>query len=205
MPDQPEVDHTIPTLPNRDDRLRIDAGPQGLRIEIRPLVRTWGGRARVAACATLLLAAALFGAARLGQAWESGLTRGTFDLPWPLLAALSISVGVSTPLAVLGLAALAFAEETVEVGPRTVTIRTSAFERTRVRSFELEALECWRETYLPLPPWWTWAVKRLAARCDGRLEPLAAAAGPREKKAIALALSRATGKPIVRDWGNEPG
>ncbi len=152
----------------------------------------------------LLLAAALAASFRLGQAWESGLKRGEFsELPLPLLIALSLAVGVSTPLAVVGVAALAFAEESVDVDRESVTIRTSVFESTRVRRLPLAELDCWRETYLPLPPWWTWAVRRLAARHGGRLEPLAGAAGPKEKKMIAEALAHATGRPIVRDWGGQ--
>ena len=181
-------------------------GPEGIEIEIRPLVRTSGGRVRLAAVAALILAAALFGAARLGGAWESGLKKGDFgDFPFPLLVALSLAVGVSTPLALLGLSALAFAEETVLVSPASVTIRTSAFERTRSRTVPREELECWRETYLPLSPWWTWAVKRLAARSRGRYEPLAAAAGPREKRRIGRILAQATGKPLLDDFGRDVG
>lgn len=151
--------------------------------------------------ATVVLVAALFGAGRLGQIWETGLKRGDFaDISLPVLVILSAAVGVSTPLALLGLAALAFAEETVEVDPESVTIRTAVFEATKIRNLKRSEIECWRETYLPLPPWWTWAVRRLAARCAGRLEPLAGAAGPREKRLIAHALAEATGKPIVRDW-----
>ena len=86
-------------------------------------------------------------------------------------------------------------------GPEKITIRTTAFERTRVRQIPLSELECWRETYLPLPPWWTWAVRRLAARSRGKLEPVAGAAGPKEKTRIAEILSRATGKPLIDDFG----
>jgi hypothetical protein len=112
-------------------------------------------------------------------------------------------VGLSTPLVLLGLAALAFAEETIEVGPGEIVIRTSAFEGTSVRRVDRAALECWRETLLPLRPWWTWAVARLAARTAGRMHPIAAMAGPREKRRIGEALSKATGKPFVDDFGRE--
>ena len=183
-----------------DSRVRILASPDGLEIHILPLVRTRAGRLRAAVAAALLLAAALAGATRLGQAWESGARRGDFgDLPVPILLALSVAIGISTPLAVIGLAALVFAEETVHVGPDVVTIRRTAFERPRERRIARAEIECWRETYLPLPPWWTWAVLRLAARSAGHLEPVAAAAGPREKKRIAAALARATERPIVTD------
>jgi hypothetical protein len=142
--------------------------------------------------------AALLGAMRLGQAWETGLRRGEFtDLPLPILIVLSAAVLISTPLALLGLAALAFAEERIEVGPEGITIERTAFERTRTDRFARRDLECWRETYLPLPPWWTWSVKRLAAREGRRLHPVAAAAGPREKRRIGEALAKATGKPLL--------
>jgi hypothetical protein len=173
-----------------------------LKLEIQPLARTRRGRLRLAAVAILLLGSALFGAARLAQAWEAGFKKGDFgDFPLPLLAALTVAVGLFAPLAVVGLAALAFAEETVEISPDAVTISTTAFERTRVRRIPLAELECWRETLLPLPPWWTWAVERLAARWRGRLEPLAGAAGPKEKREIARILARATGKPLIGDFG----
>ncbi|HTD53238.1 MAG TPA: hypothetical protein VK780_09450, partial [Thermoanaerobaculia bacterium] len=71
----------------------------------------------------------------------------------------------------------------------------------RVRTIPIAELECWRQTLLPLSPWWTWAVQRLAARWRGRLEPLAGAAGPKEKKWIAQVLAQATGKPLVDDFG----
>ncbi len=190
-------------MPNRDEqRVLITAGPGSLTVEIRPLVRTRRGRVRVASLAGLVLVAALLGAARLGEAWETGLKRGEFgDLPLSVLTALSLAVGVSTPLALVGLAALAFAEETIQVSAETITIQTSAFEGTRVRRIALRDLDCWRQTYLPLPPWWTWSVTRLAARSRGRLESVAGAAGPREKKAIGRALAQATGKPLVDDFG----
>ncbi len=151
----------------------------------------------------VVLAATLYGAAHLGEAWEAGLRRGEFaDLPLGILVALTVAIAVSTPLAFIGLSALAFSEEIIAVGPETVTIETAAFEKTRVRSICLGELESWRETYLPLPPWWTWAVKRLAARVGGSFEPLAGAAGPKDKRLIAVALARATGKPLVDDWGH---
>ncbi len=191
-------------MSNRDEgRVRILASSGGLRIEILPLARTRGGRARLAAASGVVLAATLYGAAHLGEAWESGLRRGEFaDLPLGVLVALTGAIAVSTPLAFIGLTALAFSEEIIAVGPETVTIATAAFEKTRIRQIELADLESWRETYLPLPPWWTWAVKRLAARVGGTLQPVAGAAGPKDKRLIGIALARATGKPLLDDWGH---
>ena len=147
-------------------------------------------------------AAALLGCFRLGQAWEAGLRRMDFgDLPLPLLIVLSLTLLVAGPLSLLGLAALAFAEEAIEVDAEAVTVRRTAFEKTRVARIPREELDCWRETYRPLSPWWTWAVKRLAAKSRGRLHPLAAAAGPKEKRRIGEALAVATGLPLVDDFG----
>lgn len=179
----------------------IEAGSAGLRIEIRPLARTGGGRARLAATAAVVLGAALYGTSHLAQVWESGLRRGNYDVPLGILVGLTLAVAVATPLALVGLSALAFAEETIAVGAEEVTIETATFEKTRVRRIPLTELRCWRETYLPLAPWWTWAVKRLAATVADRLEPLAGAAGPKDKRLIGIALSRATKKPLVDDWG----
>ena len=174
------------------------SGPGGLVVEIRPLVRTRGGRVRLAAIAAGVAGAALLGAARLAAAWETGLRRGEFgDLPLPILVLLSVAVGVAAPAALAGLAALAFAEERVEVGPDAIVFSRTAFERTRTVRIERGELECWRETYRPLPPWWTWAVRRLAARAGGRLHPLAGAASAKEKRAIGAALAKATGKPLI--------
>lgn len=174
------------------------SGPDGLVVEIRPLVRTRGGRVRLAALAAGVAGAALLGAARLAAAWETGLRRGEFgDLPLPILVLLSVAVGVAAPAALAGLAALAFAEERIEVGPDTIVFRRTAFERTSTVRIERSELECWRETYRPLPPWWTWAVRRLAARAGGRLHPLAGAASAKEKRAIGAALAKATGKPLI--------
>jgi len=173
-----------------------------VRVEIRPLVRTRLARLWLVLAAAALVGAALAAGGRLSRAWETGLRRGTFDeLPLSLLLFLSLSVGVSAPAAVAGLAALAFAEESIDVGPAHVEIRTTAFERTRVRRFPREDLEGWQETYRPLPPWWTWAVRRLAAKADGRLVPLAAAVGPAEKRRIGIALARATGTPFWQAGG----
>ena len=64
--------------------------------EILPLARTRGGRARLAAVSGVVLAATLYGAAPLGEAWESGLRRGEFaDLPIGVLVALTAAVAVS--------------------------------------------------------------------------------------------------------------
>ena len=176
--------------------------PGGIRVEIRPLAREAGTRRRLLALAAAILLAALFGGARLWASWETGLRKNDFgDLSLPVLVLLSLSVGVSTPLALLGLAALAFGEETIEVDGDAITISTTAFERTRSQSIRREDLECWRETLWPLPPWWTWAVQRLAARAAGRLHPLAGAASSKEKRLIGLALARATKKPLVADFG----
>jgi hypothetical protein len=182
-------------------RVAITSEAGGLTIDIRPLVRSRAWRRRLAVLAAVVVAAALFGAARLAPLWETSLRRGSFsELPLPILVFLTLAVGISTPLTLLGLAALAFAEERVGVDAREIVIRTTAFERTRVRRIPREELDCWRETYLPLPPWWTWTVKRLAAKSRGRLYPVAGGAGPKEKRAIGLALARATGRPLVADF-----
>ena len=147
-------------------------------------------------------AAVLLGCYRLGQAWEAGLRRLDFgDFPLPVLIALSLILLVAAPLCLLGLAALAFAEESIEVDSEGVTIRRTAFEKTRITRIPLGDLELWRETYWPLSPWWTWAVRRLAARSHGRLHPVAAAAGPKEKRRIGEALAQATGRPLLDDFG----
>ena len=157
---------------------------------------------RIAAVGVAVAGAALLGSVRIGQTWEAGLRRWDFgDFPLPLLIYLTAAVLVSTPLALVGLAALSFAEERIDVAPDEITVATTAFEKTRLRRIPLDTLECWRETYLPLPPWWTWAVKRLAARAGGRLYPLAGAAGPKEKRTIGRALAKATGKALVSDFG----
>ena len=189
-------------MSNRDQRIRIDSRPEGLTIEIRPFARTRRGRAWLAVTAVVVLGAALYGGAHLEEAWEAGLKAGRFtDLPLPVLIALTVTVAISTPLAFVGISALAFAEETIAVGRNEVTITTAAFEKVRVRRIARPDLRCWRETYLPLPPWWTWAVKRLAARLDDRFEPLAGAAGPKDKRRIGIALARATGVPLLDDFG----
>jgi hypothetical protein len=183
-------------------RVLIVPHPGGLTVEIRPLVRSRVWRRRLAAGAAIVVVASLFGVARLVPLWEASLRRGSFsELPLPVLVFLSLAVGITTPLTLIGLAALAFAEERVEVGPSEVVISTTAFERTRVRRLSIAELDCWRETYVPLSPWWSWSVKRLAARSQGQLFPIAGGAGPKEKRAIGLALSRATGRPLVADFG----
>ncbi|MGH9369415.1 MAG: hypothetical protein ACRD3M_17310 [Thermoanaerobaculia bacterium] len=183
-------------------RIVVQPSAGGVSIEIRPLVRTRAARWRLGVAGAGILAAALVGGARLARVWETGLRRGAFEeLPLEILVPLTLAVGVSTPFALLGLAALAFAEERIEVTPDSIEIRTTAFERTRVRIIPRRQLTAWRETYRPLPPWWTWAFRRLAARADGRLVPVAGAAGHAEKRAIGLTLARATGTPLVGTAG----
>jgi hypothetical protein len=194
-------------LETRDSsRVRIASFPGGLRVEIRPWIRSRGARLRLVLLAGATLAASLLGGSRLASVWETGLSRGRFeDLPIGLLLALTAAVGLSVPAAIVGLAALAFAEETIEVRPDAVEISTTAFERTRTRRIAQGELLCWRETYRPLSPWWTWAFRRLAAETPSALLPIAGAAGPREKREIALALARATGKPLVDGSGRAIG
>ncbi len=205
-------DHTIGNLSRRDgardanggrqERVAITPRPDGLLVLIQPLARGRAWRIRMAALGGAVGAAVLLGCFRLGQAWEAGLRRLDFgDLPLPILIVLSLILLVAAPLSLLGLAALAFAEESIEVDAGGVTVRRTAFEKTHVARIALGDLECWRETYWPLSPWWTWAVRRLAARSGGRLHPMAAAAGPREKRRIAEALAEATGRPLIDDFG----
>jgi hypothetical protein len=190
-----EKDHGEP-------RVLIVPHAGGLTIEIRPLVRSRAWRRRLAAGAAVVIAASLFGIARLVPLWEASLRRGAFtDLPLPVLAFLTLAVGITTPVTLVGLAALAFVEERVDVGAGQVVVSTTAFEKTRVVNLPLAELDCWRETYVPLSPWWSWSVKRLAARSGTRIFPIAGGAGPREKRRIGLALARATGRPLVADFG----
>ena len=202
---RPALDHTIgPLRKGGSPRIVVEPSAGGVSIEIRPLVRTRGARWRLAALAAAVLACALLGGARLARVWEAGLRRGTFeDLPLEILLPVSLAVGLSTPLALLGLAALAFAEERIDITPDSVRIRTTAFERTQVRVIARGELTAWQETYRPLPPWWTWAFRRLAARAGGSLVPLAGAAGHSEKRAIGLTLARATGVPLIGTAGRE--
>jgi hypothetical protein len=183
-------------------RVTITPAAGGVTVAIPALAGDRRWRIRMTAVAAAVAGAALLGSLRLGRAWEATLRRGDFgDLPLSVLLFLTLAVLVSAPLALVGLAALAFAEEKIEVGPEEITIRTTVFERTRTERIPARELECWRETVWPLPPWWTWAVTRLAARAGGRLHPLAGAASPKEKRAIGQALAAATGKPLMGDWG----
>ena len=134
-------------------RIAITPRAGGLTVTIPPLVQDRGWRRRLAAIALAVAATALLGAWRLGLAWDSGMRRGDFgDLPMPVLVFLSLAVLVSAPLALIGLAALAFAEERIDVEPEGVTIRTTAFEKTRTAVIAADALDGWRETYWPLSP-----------------------------------------------------
>jgi hypothetical protein len=185
-----------------EERVVIAPTPGGLEIRIQPLAGRRSWRWRIALVGGAVAAAALLGSIRLAGAWENGLKRGDFsDLPLPVLVLLSLSIVGSAPFALAGLAALAFAEERILVSPEEIRVDTTAWERTRTIRIARTDLECWRETRLPLSPWWTWAVTRLAARAGGRLHPIAGAAGPKEKRRIGLALARATGTPLVADFG----
>ncbi len=206
-------DHTIGILSRGDgantrdgggrtERVAITPRPDGLLVLIQPLARGRAWRRRMAILGAAVAAAVLLACYRLGQAWEAGLRRLDFgDFPLPILILLSLTLLVAAPLCLLGLAALSFAEESIEVDAEGITIRRTAFEKTRIERIPLVDLDAWRETYWPLSPWWTWAVRRLAARSHGRLHPVAAAAGPKEKRRIGEALAAATGRPLVDDFG----
>jgi hypothetical protein len=179
-------------------RVVVVISPAGTSIEIRPLVRTRAARWRLGFLAAAVLAAALAGGTRLSRVWEGSLRRGGFtELPLAALLPMTLAVGVSTPLALAGIAALAFAEERIDVTSEQISIRTTAFERTRIQTIPRRDLIAWVETYRPLPPWWTWAFRRLAARVGTRLVPVAGAAGHSEKRAIGLRLARATGVDLL--------
>jgi hypothetical protein len=192
--------------PLRVKRVAIEPRAGGVTVRIPALAGDPWWRRRAIVVAATVAAAAILGSLRLVRAWEAASRRGDFaDLPLPLLLFLSAAVLVSAPLALVGLTALSFAEENIEAGPEAVTIESTVFERTRTETIPLSELDCWRETLWPLSPWWTWAVTRLAARAGGRLYPIAGAAGPKEKRAIGLALARATGRPLVGDFGRTLG
>jgi len=187
---------------DKPPRVVITPRAGGVTVAIPALAADRGWRWRMAVTAATVAAAAVLGSLRLGRAWESVVKRGDFgDLSLPLMVLLSVAVLLSAPFALVGLAALAFAEERIDAGAEGVTIRTTVFERTRTRKIPPEQIEGWRETVWPLPPWWTWAVTRLAVRSGGKLYAFAGAASPREKRAIGLALAEATGKPFMGDFG----
>lgn len=193
-------------MSEKKPRVAIEPRAGGITVRIPALAGDPSWRRRAIALGAAVAAAAIVGSLRLGRAWEAAFRRGDYaDLPLPLLLFLSVAVLVSAPLALVGLTALSFAEERIEAGPNGVTIRSTVFERTRTEEFPLSELDCWRETLWPLSPWWTWAVTRLAARTGGRLRPIAGAAGPKEKRAIGLALAKATGRPLVGDFGRTLG
>ena len=190
----------------KEPRVAIEPRAGGVVVRIPALAGDRSWRLRAAALGAAVAAAAILGSVRLWRAWESAFRRGDFaDLPLPLLLFLSAAVLVSAPLALVGLTALSFAEEEIEAGPDGVTIRRTVFERTTTETIPLSELDGWRETLWPLSPWWTWAVRRLAARAGGRLHPIAGAAGPKEKRAIGLALAKATGRPLLGDFGRTLG
>ena len=112
-----DPNHTIGELEiGKGPRIAITPRAGGLTVTIPPLVQDRGWRRRMAAIALAVAATALLGACRLGLAWDSGMRRGDFgDLPLPVLVFLSLAVLVSAPLALVGLAALAFAEERIDV------------------------------------------------------------------------------------------
>src|SRR5260370_25487726 len=68
-----------------EGRVVVTSRPNGLRVEIRPLVRTRAARRLLALAAILLMAAALFGGARPGPARAHRLRPGRLRglaLPW---------------------------------------------------------------------------------------------------------------------------
>jgi hypothetical protein len=197
-----DSDHTIgPLSSGKAPRVAIVPRAGGVTVAIPALAADRGWRWRMAVTAAAVATAALLGSLRLGRAWQAAVQRGDFtDLPLPIMVVLTAAL-LSAPAALVGLAALAFAEERIETGPDAVVIRTTVFERTRTRTIPMGDLECWRETLWPLAPWWTWAVTRLAARSRGRLHGFGGAATPGEKRAIGLALAAATGKPLLGDFG----
>jgi hypothetical protein len=183
---------------NPSDRFRLQATPLGYQIAIDPLIRQPRWRRAAVILGVAGLAALLFAARRIMESWEH-LLRGVADVPLGWLAFLTLACFASVPATAVGMIRLLWTEEFLTILGDRVRREVATTGSTSVEEWEIERLDCWRRTLLPLRPWWTWTVVRLAARVDGKLCPVGVATRDKEKKYLAELLARQTGRPIITD------
>jgi hypothetical protein len=189
---------------NPSGRFRLQATPLGFEIAIDPLIRQPRWRRAAVLFGAATFGALLFAARRLFESWEHVL-RGMPDLPTAWLALLTLACFAAVPATSVGIIHLLSTEEFLTVSEDRVRREVAMAGRTVVEEWDIERLECWRRTILPLRPWWTWTVVRLAARVNGKLFPVGVATRDKEKKYLAELLARHTGRPVVTDrqaWRN---
>lgn len=167
----------------------VRADSRGVRIEIAPPVSSAPLRRRLLAAASLLSAGTLLGAIRLAEEWRH-IAAGRETIPAGALFGMTVAVLLGAPAALVGLVALFFAEETLEIERDAITREISIFgageRRTLPRTDATRLL--W--TTRPVPPWWTWTFRRLALVTGAERLGIGATLGNAEKTVLEEMLRR---------------
>lgn len=164
------------------------ASPESVRIEIAPPVSSPALARRLIVAASLLAIGTFVAVLRLSSEWHQ-LAMGRGNLPPGALGILSLAVLCGAPAAFFGLAALFFAEETLDVRPGEIVREIALFGRG-------DRLRCPRDgqtrlvwTNRPVAPWWTWTFRRLAIVHGPQRIGIGATLGNSEKSALASLIA----------------
>ena len=164
------------------------ASPESVRIEIAPPVSSPPLARRLVAAASLLALGTFVAVLRLSSEWHQ-TAAGRGNLPPGALGVLSLAVLCGAPAAFFGLAALFFAEETLDVRPREIVREIALFGRGDRRRCPRDASTRLLWTNRPVAPWWTWTFRRLAIVHGEEKIGIGATLGNSEKTALAEILS----------------
>lgn len=171
------------------ERIAVRADSRGVRIEIAPPVSSAPLRRRLVAAASLLSVGTLLGAIRLAGEWRQ-FAAGRETLPAGALFGMTLAVLVGAPGALIGLVALFFAEETLEIDRGAVTREISIFGAGERRTLPRTPSTRLVWTTRPVPPWWTWTFRRLALVTGGERLGVGATLGNAEKTALEGVIRR---------------
>lgn len=166
------------------------ADSRGVRIEIAPPISSAPLRRRLVAAASVLSLGTLLGAIRIAGEWRQ-VAAGRETLPAGALFGMTVAVLLGAPGALVGLVALFFAEETLEIERGAITREISIFGAGERRTLPRTAATRLLWTTRPVPPWWTWTFRRLALVTGVERLGIGATLGNAEKAALEGVVRRA--------------
>jgi len=168
-------------------RILARADPNGVRIEILPPISSPPLARRFYAAGSVIALGSILAVLRIAAEWRQ-VANGRDTVPLLLLAALTAAVVLGSPFALFGLAALLFAEETLEIGSAEIVREIAVFGRESRRPLPRAGGTAVRWTTWPVAPWWTWTFKRLALVSGRERMGVGATLGNSEKRELARLL-----------------
>lgn len=168
-------------------RIFTHADAAGVRIEIAPPISSGPLARRFVAAGAVIAIGSLLAIFRITSEWHHVAT-GRDSVPLAALLALTAAVLVGSPLALFGLAALLFAEETLAIGPDEIVREIAVFGREDRRPLPRTSETAILWTTKPVAPWWTWTFKRLALVSGPEKMGVGATLGNSEKRELARLL-----------------